>query len=251
MGYFLTTEPKDAVPGNSLATPKTHTPLSQVQERGLRSYSPGLGRWMSRDPIEEDGGPNLSCFVVNDPVCRQDADGLISIESIIQGNIGADASIPILGPYGIPIGASGARFQIHVYFSGNFFSCCRKGEVATFASGTVGAEAYVIWGKGKDRKVPGRDRNKPDPDRPGKRKRYPDEPPDSGYRSRTWHVDVTVPMPACPDDGLHLQSVQGSIFLRGSAGIGVGVQFNLQKVFASGVALDEGWSLTGSVAGDV
>ncbi|MDD4406248.1 MAG: RHS repeat-associated core domain-containing protein [Parabacteroides sp.] len=35
---------------------------------GYRYYSPALGRWLSRDPIEERGGLNLYAFVNNDPV---------------------------------------------------------------------------------------------------------------------------------------------------------------------------------------
>ncbi len=33
-----------------------------------RHYSPSLGRWLSRDPIEEQGGLNLYCFLVNNPI---------------------------------------------------------------------------------------------------------------------------------------------------------------------------------------
>jgi len=55
MGYFLTTEPENAVPSNSCASPKTHTPDPRVSERGQRFYSPELARWVNRDPIEERG----------------------------------------------------------------------------------------------------------------------------------------------------------------------------------------------------
>jgi RHS repeat-associated protein len=34
---------------------------------GYRFYNPSTGRWLSRDPIEEDGGPNLFAFVYNQP----------------------------------------------------------------------------------------------------------------------------------------------------------------------------------------
>ena len=34
---------------------------------GFRFYSPGLGRWITRDPIEEDGGMNLYSFGPNSP----------------------------------------------------------------------------------------------------------------------------------------------------------------------------------------
>ena len=43
---------------------------------GLRVYSPALGRWPSRDPIEEDGGINLYGMVGNDLVNRIDLLGL-------------------------------------------------------------------------------------------------------------------------------------------------------------------------------
>jgi len=54
MGYFLITLP-DRSPTRPLVDPKTHTPLLPVKERGLRYYNPEAGRWMSRDPVEEEG----------------------------------------------------------------------------------------------------------------------------------------------------------------------------------------------------
>jgi RHS repeat-associated protein len=42
---------------------------------GYRYYNPSTGRWLSRDPIEEDGGPDLYDFVGNDPLQRVDVDG--------------------------------------------------------------------------------------------------------------------------------------------------------------------------------
>lgn len=41
-----------------------------------RCYSPALGRWMTRDPLGEDGGENLYAFCGNDPVGKYDALGL-------------------------------------------------------------------------------------------------------------------------------------------------------------------------------
>jgi RHS repeat-associated protein len=43
---------------------------------GYRSYSPELGRWVNRDPIEERGGINLYGMVGNDAVNRVDELGL-------------------------------------------------------------------------------------------------------------------------------------------------------------------------------
>ena len=41
-----------------------------------RFYSPGLGRWLNRDPIEEEGGENLYGFCDNDPSGAIDPIGL-------------------------------------------------------------------------------------------------------------------------------------------------------------------------------
>ena len=41
-----------------------------------RHYVPSLGRWLSRDLIEEQGGLNLYCFVSNNPIIYTDKQGL-------------------------------------------------------------------------------------------------------------------------------------------------------------------------------
>ncbi len=46
---------------------------------GYRYYSPSLGRWINRDPIEEKGGVNLYVFVNGDPINNIDSKGLTSI----------------------------------------------------------------------------------------------------------------------------------------------------------------------------
>jgi RHS repeat-associated protein len=43
---------------------------------GYRYYNPSTGRWLSRDPIEEEGGGNLFAFVGNDPLNEVDVLGL-------------------------------------------------------------------------------------------------------------------------------------------------------------------------------
>jgi len=43
---------------------------------GRRYYSPGLGRFLGRDPIDEAGGPNLYGFVGNNPINRWDLLGM-------------------------------------------------------------------------------------------------------------------------------------------------------------------------------
>jgi RHS repeat-associated protein len=76
MGYSFTAEPENASPTKPLASPKTHTPLPRVEERGLRFYSANLSRWLSRDPIGEEGGVNVYAFCAGQPVNMWDILGL-------------------------------------------------------------------------------------------------------------------------------------------------------------------------------
>ena len=82
MGYYLTASP-DRPPAESFAEPKTHGPGLQVQERGHRFYSPGLGRWVNRDPVRERGGRNLYVFVKNSPSRKVDILGLMDQASCV------------------------------------------------------------------------------------------------------------------------------------------------------------------------
>ncbi|MBK9989188.1 MAG: RHS repeat-associated core domain-containing protein [Verrucomicrobia bacterium] len=47
------------------------------QAHAMRWYSPNTGRFISRDPIEEDGGANLYGFTCNDPISKYDELGLV------------------------------------------------------------------------------------------------------------------------------------------------------------------------------
>lgn len=47
---------------------------------GYRYYSPVMGRWLSRDPLGEDGGVNLYGFVGNDPINNVDLLGLFVVD---------------------------------------------------------------------------------------------------------------------------------------------------------------------------
>jgi RHS repeat-associated protein len=51
---------------------------SGLYNYGYRNYSPHLGRWLSKDPIEERGGINLYGMIGNDPVNGVDHLGLLS-----------------------------------------------------------------------------------------------------------------------------------------------------------------------------
>jgi len=79
MGYHLKI-PTSAGPDRTAASQpvrlKMHTPGLQMQDRGQRFYNPQLGRWLSRDPIGEEGGINLYLIGQNDTINAQDKDGL-------------------------------------------------------------------------------------------------------------------------------------------------------------------------------
>ncbi len=52
-----------------------------------RHYSPSLGRFLSRDPIEEQGGLNLYAFVGNLPTTKWDILGMATIFATINDNM--------------------------------------------------------------------------------------------------------------------------------------------------------------------
>jgi RHS repeat-associated protein len=53
-----------------------------------RAYSPWLGKWLSRDPIEEKGGLNLYAYVMNNSIINIDKDGLINASEYGAGLAG-------------------------------------------------------------------------------------------------------------------------------------------------------------------
>ena len=57
MGYHLkdAAEPSPANSEHPLRSPKTHVALRQVSITGQRYYSPEMGRWTRRDPLNESG----------------------------------------------------------------------------------------------------------------------------------------------------------------------------------------------------
>jgi len=56
---------------------------------GYRYYAPAQGRWLSRDPLEEEGGVNLYVCVDNSPVNWTDPVGLTPAGAALGGTIGA------------------------------------------------------------------------------------------------------------------------------------------------------------------
>jgi len=52
---------------------------------GYRFYSPGLGKWINRDPIQESGGINLYQYVNNAPIINVDNYGHVTLAIIAIG----------------------------------------------------------------------------------------------------------------------------------------------------------------------
>jgi len=55
----------------------------------FRYYSPTIGRWLSRDPIEEQGGYNLHTFIYNSPINKIDVLGFSAICDYLNAAIQA------------------------------------------------------------------------------------------------------------------------------------------------------------------
>jgi RHS repeat-associated protein len=65
---------------------KAYHEASGLYEYGYRFYSPGLGKWINRDPIQEAGGLNLYGAFANSPVNFGDEYGeLVTPETIWDG----------------------------------------------------------------------------------------------------------------------------------------------------------------------
>ena len=62
----------------------TKEQIGGLYSYGYRFYSPGIGRWINRDPIGEAGGINLYGFVGNDPANMVDFYGLTTFASGIE-----------------------------------------------------------------------------------------------------------------------------------------------------------------------
>ena len=64
---------------------KRYDEMSGLSYYGYRFYSPVLGRWMNRDPLQEAGDINLYGFISNNPVDLVDYYGLIRMEQLSRG----------------------------------------------------------------------------------------------------------------------------------------------------------------------
>jgi RHS repeat-associated protein len=200
-----------------------------------RFYSPQIGRWLSRDPVEERGGVNLFALLSNDPVNGNDVNGLANYSEIAKEwflshaqGAGYDWAGPFPGTP-IPLGfIPGCPFlQILWTASINVTQCCdrTKGERGLMYTASGGIEAYLQWGK--HWKWSKHD-TKFGPVESGRRH------PNKGFRDRKGHLDVAAKLPDCPKERWEWKSWTLTVFLRGTAGTGIGTQINLSTSVSRG-----------------
>ncbi len=92
-------------PQRRMWRPKSDLPRSTSARSGYRFYSPKLGRWVNRDPADEDGGWNLFCALWNSPVILSDPLGDTPIILPVCGEVLIGVTAPAWGPW-VLVGAT-------------------------------------------------------------------------------------------------------------------------------------------------
>ncbi|MDZ4199976.1 MAG: RHS repeat-associated core domain-containing protein, partial [Kiritimatiellia bacterium] len=233
---------------------------------GYRLYSPGMGRWINSDPLGERGGANLYGYLENSGPNEVDPFGEKSL-SEMGSDIKNWASAHLTGRGGISHTFPPLKFMVYapppvwleanLTVSGEAFNCLHPQTRETILAFKVSAtvDGFVAVGVSLVHGNPGkgRERNEriPNPNNPGeliKRKKAPGTPR-AGFRERTVYGDVTGTSGCqeCPPEGW--TGIDGALFLRGSAGVGWGYQFNIQKsITDSFTDITQGWSASGGTA---
>ena len=104
----------------------TKEQIGGLYSYGYRFYSPGLGRFINRDPIGVAGGANLYGFVGNNPINMVDGYGLLGIAVRVM-----DIDIPLgPAPFNLLYGRGGPDFLFDRGSSRNFGSDASKGYFA-------------------------------------------------------------------------------------------------------------------------
>ena len=119
-------------------------------------YDPSLGRWLTRDPIEERDGNNLYAFVHSNPVTAIDSLGLSTLGlKKIHGNwCGSDWTGGLVqeydpngGPYLAPIDALDSACEVHdkCYFNCRQSFPCKPGGRSSCFRGCDNALAAAAF----------------------------------------------------------------------------------------------------------
>ncbi len=227
--------------------------LYQVRNRFLH---PLVG-WVQRDPDENISPDSLYEYVGSRPYTALDPFGLFDFSAFANSLRVHGAGYCFSGdilyiplPFGLSLHITGSVCL-------ELIVCCKN--KATYGAWKIlgSLEGYVqigiTWKKTKPTKGTGRNTRIPNPWNPGKtikaKKTPPLLPGHPGFRERSVHVDFGCGLSTCP--AVPSWSFYGTIFLRGSAGAWVGVQFNVSKTIRSWDDVTDffsNWSAEGSVS---
>jgi RHS repeat-associated protein len=96
---------------------KEHDAFTDFYYYGLRYYDPATGRWLSRDPIDENGGANLYGFAANDAIDNIDVFG----EDFIT--VGTRTALPGIA------GDITTEFDWASHYSIEYYSVCNNNDI--------------------------------------------------------------------------------------------------------------------------
>ncbi|BFI96583.1 MAG: hypothetical protein RSP_20930 [Rhodanobacter sp.] len=154
--YGVTTRARGIHPDYGYAG-MLHDPGSSLFLTQYRAYDPAVGRWLSRDPIGEDGGENIYAYVDGDPLGSIDPLGLASSGQTCQAAwaaAGATCGGVLGGVLGGAGGAVGGGAACTLVAPGVGTVGCgvaggESGGAAGAAGGAVAGGAVGNWLGGK------------------------------------------------------------------------------------------------------
>jgi hypothetical protein len=121
--------------------------FSILTNDALAFYNPETGHWLTRDPIEENGGVNLYATACNDFINGIDLLGCVKIRfEVVRGiNIGW-LNGSWLGEWGSP-----AKFASGSYLIDDFSADSLVNIESPLAGSDYGGSCNTVWGKGEDK----------------------------------------------------------------------------------------------------
>jgi RHS repeat-associated protein len=179
----------------------THSPTA-LSFAPLRAYSGSLGRWISQDPVDIEGGLNLYGYSYNNPTVFKDPEGSTPVGGgALGGSLGAAGGTLVLPGFGtIGLGSGGAAAGAAV---GGGLGVLVGGALGDWISNLIPQSHLSQRGKGRQRDsglegVPDEEiRTKArDPKlSPAERQRYIKEEKARGLRNKKKRNELTPPIP--------------------------------------------------------
>jgi RHS repeat-associated protein len=118
---------------------------------GYRFYSPGLGRFISRDPDLEFGALNLYQFMLPSQATTPGLDLVEVVENAVNGSSKCGLSKPVNDPYIVNIYntkcTKPCTQQHENQHASDRISCCKKARAAYQAKGASKSDVVKKWNK--------------------------------------------------------------------------------------------------------